>query len=421
MNAVIGMSDLLRDTRLDGEQREMVHIVRTSGAALLSLIDDILDFSRIEANKVTIFAIDFDLYTCLAELMAMFGPQAQRRGLTLAAHVAADVPWLVRGDARHLRQILTNLIGNALKFTEHGRVTLDVALTATSTPDVTGLRFRVSDTGVGIAPEHHQRIFDRFAQADDAVSRRYGGTGLGLAITRSLVRLLGGRITVESALGRGSTFTIDLPFGRVAEAGSALLPGAVILFSFDATLARKVADYLSGMPVEILPAKTIGELRTKLWATEGRNRALVFDGRNEDTLEALPLLLSDPMFRSVGAALMRDGADDTHKIPGAWITSLPASFERGVLLNALHALAAFGGSAATHQDGVEPSPKERRCLRVLVAEDNPVNQKVTARILEHGGHSVVVVSTGEEALDALERGELRRLGGRHQHAGDQRS
>ena len=179
LNAVIGMSDLLRDTRLDSDQREMVHIVKTSGAALLSLIDDILDLSRIEADRVAVSASDLDLYACLADLIAMFRPQAQRLGLTLTAHVAVDVPWLLRGDARHLRQILTNLIGNALKFTSRGKVGLDVCLLETAPPDLVRLRFRVSDTGVGISPEHHHRIFERFAQADDSVSRRYGGTGLG--------------------------------------------------------------------------------------------------------------------------------------------------------------------------------------------------------------------------------------------------
>jgi two-component system sensor histidine kinase RpfC len=402
LNAVIGMSDLLRDTRLDIKQREMVHIVRTSGAALLSLIDDILDLSRIEANKVTISVTDFDLYTCLANLMAMFAPQAQHRGLILAAHIAADVPWLLRGDARHLRQILTNLIGNALKFTDRGRVALDVALLGTSTRDAARLRFRVSDTGVGIAPEHHQRIFDRFAQADDSVSRRYGGTGLGLAITQSLVRLLGGGIAVESAPGRGSTFTIDLPFALGANAGSTLVPEAVIVFSSDAVLVREIAACLGGMPVEVLSARTAGELRERFRESTGRKQALVFDGRNGDTSEALGLLLSDPIFCPMGAAQVVDGGDEASKIPGRWITSLPASFDSNVLLNVLHALATFGGIASAHQEGDEPWARERRSLRVLVAEDNPVNQKVTKRILEHADHAVVLVATGEEALDALE-------------------
>jgi two-component system, sensor histidine kinase RpfC len=403
LNAVIGMSDLLRDTRLDIKQREMVHIVRTSGAALLSLIDDILDLSRIEANKVTISITDFDLYTCLADLMTMFEPQAQHRGLILAAHIAADVPWLLRGDARHLRQILTNLIGNALKFTDHGRIALNVALLGTSTRDVARLRFRVSDTGVGIAPEHHQRIFDRFAQADDSVSRRYGGTGLGLAITQSLVRLLGGWIAVESAPGRGSTFTIDLPFARGANAGSALVPEAVIVFSSDAVLVREMAACLGGMPVTILSARTAGELRARFRESTGRKQALVFDGRNGDNSEALALLIADPIFHPIGVAQVVDGGNEASKIPGPWITSLPASFDSNVLLNALHALATFGGfAAATHQECDQPWARERRSLRVLVAEDNPVNQKVTKRILEHADHAVVLVATGEEALDALE-------------------
>lgn len=363
------MSDLLQDTRLDIEQREIVHIVRTSGAALLSLIDDILDVSRIEANKLTISVADFDLYACLADLIAMFGPQAQHRGLTVIARVAADVPWPLRGDARHLRQILTNLIGNALKFTDYGRIVVDVSLLPTPTQDVANLRFRVSDTGVGIAPEHCQRIFDRFAQADDSVSRRYGGTGLGLAITKSLVRLLGGEIAVESALGSGSTFTIDLPFAHGADNCSAVVPETVVVFSSDAMLVRKIGACLVGKPVEVLFARTACELRPHLRQSTCHRHALVFDGRSENISEALASILSDPVLRTIAAAQVVDVGDDASQIPGPWITSLPASFDRDTLLNALHALATFGGSAAaTHGECDQQWAKEHRRLRVLVAE-----------------------------------------------------
>ena len=398
LNAVIGMSDLLRDTRLDSDQREMVHIVKTSGAALLSLIDDILDLTRIEANKVAVSASDFDLYACLADLIAMFRPQAQRLGLTLTAHVAVDVPWLLRGDARHLRQILTNLIGNALKFTSRGRVGLDVSLLETAPPDLVRLRFRVSDTGVGISPEHHQRIFERFAQADDSVSRRYGGTGLGLAITRSLVRLLGGEVGVESTPGRGSTFTIDLPFAGTQSALTAVVPEAVLVFSSDADLVRRIVACLGQLPVEVLSAGTAGELRTRLREIPRLKQALVLDGRNGDFSEALALLRSDPSFRAIRVARVVEGRDD-----GPWITSLPASFDSDALVKALHVLATFGDfAAATQGECDQPWARERRSLRVLVAEDNPVNQKVTKRILEHAEHAAVLVSSGEEALDALE-------------------
>ena len=403
LNAVIGMSDMLRDTRLNSDQREMVHIVKTSGAALLSLIDDILDLSRIEADRVVVSPADFDLYACLADLIAMFRPQAQHRGLTLAAHVAVDVPWLLRGDARHLRQILTNLVGNALKFTNHGGVDLDVALLGMANSDLVRLRFRVRDTGVGIAPEHHHRIFQRFAQADDSVGRRYGGTGLGLAITRSLVRLLGGEVGVESTPGRGSTFTIDLPFARAQNDLGALVPEAVLVFSSDADLVRKIIACLGGMPVEILSVGTAGQLRTRVHETPGLKQALVFDGRNGDSCEATALLRSDPSLRAIAAVLVVDGGEEASTMLGPWITRLPASFDSDTLLRALHALATFGGSAATTDRECDRScERERRSLRVLVAEDNPVNQKVTKRILEHAEHTAVLVSSGEEALDALE-------------------
>ena len=396
------MSDLLRGTRLDSDQREMVHIVKTSGAALLSLIDDILDLSRIEANKVSVSVADFDLYACLADLIAMFRPQAQHRGLILAAHVAADVPWLLRGDARHLRQILTNLIGNALKFTSHGSVGLDVALLGSEPPDLVRVRFRVTDTGVGIAPEHHHRIFERFAQGDDSVSRRYGGTGLGLAITRSLVRLLGGEVAVESTPGKSSTFTIDLP--RAPRMASVLSFPQQCWCSPPTPISCARSSLVSGrMPVRVLSAGTAEELRTRFRESPNLKQALVFDGRNDDAAEALESLRSDPSFRINVAVEVVDGRDEASKPPGPWVTSLPASFDRDTLVTVLHALATFGGFAPTAgPESDQPRARERRRLRVLVAEDNPINQKVTKRILEHAEHTAVLVSSGEEALDALE-------------------
>ncbi len=241
LNAIIGMSDVLRETRLDRDQRDMVHTVKTSGRALLSLIDEILDLSRIEANRVTVSNDAFNVYSLVADLQTIFRPQADANGIRLLSHIAGDVPLFLEGDVRHLRQVLINLIANAIKFTERGYVGLDIGVAGWAGLGRVRLHFAVVDTGIGIAPEDHARIFDRFTQADDRINRHHQGSGLGLAITASLVNLLGGTIAVKSALGAGATFTVELPFNverRPIDTSTATPSQSVFLLSEDATITE---------------------------------------------------------------------------------------------------------------------------------------------------------------------------------------
>ena len=213
LTAIIGMGDMMMNTRLDGEQREMAATVNTSARQLLSLITDVLDFSQLEEAKLTIDQAPFDLHRVVCNTRLMLRGQARMKRLALRLVIDVDVPRRIIGDDRRLQQALTNLLANAVKFTERGAVTLSVRLVETA------LEFRVSDTGIGIAPQHLDRIFDRFTQAEDDINRRYGGTGLGLAISRQLVELMGGAIGVSSELHRGSEFWITLPC-RPAKAGA---------------------------------------------------------------------------------------------------------------------------------------------------------------------------------------------------------
>lgn len=412
LNAIIGTSDLLWGTRLDRDQRDMVHTVKTSGGALLSLIDDILDLSRIEASKVSVAFEDFDLHADIADLVGALRVQANRKGLRLDAHVCADVPFRLQGDWDHLRQILTNLLANAIKFTDRGGVTINVRRVGETDPGQVRLRFEVSDTGIGIPPDGCERIFDRFTQADEAVNRRYGGAGLGLAISRSLAELLGGEMGVLSEVGVGSTFWVEMPVkvcGSPEGAGSPLvLPERVYVLCRDQSLIRSVGSQLARLAIDAIPSSSQEEARALITgaATESKLHHIVLvDGRSGDwDIGAVHEDLNAIEPHCGFAFILISEPESEVPLDGRYVSTLPTSFQAEALVNALHAAYAFCQDRMEERDAPgsgEAAPAGRE-LRVLVAEDNAVNQKVTAKILETAGHSPVIVSTGDEALDVLE-------------------
>ncbi len=411
LNAIIGTSDLLWRTRLERDQRDMVHTVKTSGGALLSLIDDILDLSRIEASKVSVIFDDFDLHAELADLVSILRLQASRKGLRLGAHIYADVPCKLHGDWGHLRQILTNLVANATKFTDAGYVLINVRMAAGRAPGPVRLRFEVTDTGIGIPSDDCERIFDRFTQADNSVNRRYGGAGLGLAISKNLAELLGGEMGVKSEVGKGSSFWVEMPVlvqGTKSEIEPATLPAHVYILSRDAGLFEDVGAQLARLGVTAMSVSNADEARSLIAQAARENRLhhiVMVDGRSANWDISVVSESLNGIEPHCAFAFVLLAGPGTQQAPDVnYVSTLPPGFDARSLLLALHAAYAFCQDRPGHDDGDddEQVAPVRQGLRILVVEDNVINQKVTAKILESSAYLPFIVSNGDDALDVLE-------------------
>jgi two-component system sensor histidine kinase RpfC len=411
LNAIIGMGSLLADTNLDPEQQNMSRTVQGAARSLLSLIDGILDMSRIEAGHMPTNMVDFDLGTMLTEVSDMVTAQARAKGLRLATHITTRTPLLLRGDQRHLNEILMNLAGNAVKFTDAGGVTFAVDATSLSSTRVR-LRFEVSDTGIGIAEDAVGRIFESFTQADATIIDRFGGTGLGLAICERLVKLLGGEINVDSVLGAGSTFwfTVDVDRQNEAALPAGTLDGAqVLLLTGDTVTADRVGGYLAGWGGELQVVANAAQAINALRSNDGVRRTLIIHREGlKANVDALASALK--------------GLDPTGRTPLILIDDVPATGLPDLMLRrhfttllsplvgedelrAALAIAAIQRRGVALGKPVETGvPDPVRTLRILVADDNRTNQRVIAKILERAGHEARLVANGEEALDALDEG-----------------
>ncbi|WP_306590418.1 ATP-binding protein [Geothrix sp. 21YS21S-4] len=394
MNGIIGMTGLLLDTPLNAEQRQYAETVRSCGETLLTLINDILDFSKIEAGKLELEALDFDLLSVIEDVMSVLGVKAQAKGVELGVFVDPTTPGFVTGDPTRLRQVLTNLMDNALKFTHAGSV--EVRLKPDTRPRAGGLlRVEIRDTGIGMKPDVVERLFTSFFQGDSSTTRKYGGTGLGLAICKRLVEMMGGDIGVESTLGQGSTFWFTL---GLAARGCERLPhrpaGGVFLAGLPPATTRLVEEQLRAWRMEprILP---VGADPAAWLRNHGRPDALVIVGPT--CLEAARaeiregiLALASPLYQpEVREAAARRGVRAFLPLP-----------VRPTQLRALLAppRKAAGGPAEAAEAGPAGGPVN---VRVLLAEDNLVNQKVALTMLSRFGIRADVVATGAEALDAL--------------------
>lgn len=422
LNAVIGMSSLLQHTRLDREQREMTDTVTSAARALLSLIDDILDLSRIESGRLRTSEENFDLHAELSHVMAILQSEADSRGLELSLHVDADVPWHLRGMPQHLQQVLINLGANAIKYTRVGSVTIRVSLQAREESSIR-LLIDVTDTGEGIAKEDQERIFEAFTQADDDHERRNGSTGLGLAITRQLLELMQGTISVDSALGMGSTFSVELPFGIVAprEDGDAApsfpVAGPVAVVSRDPAFEVKLGQVLRAAGADEIATPSVEEAlaQTDRAGSRGQRRCIVIDADTMDTKPSAPADGREPRFFRDATLLVFSSSPDRVREPlslgsrniAARFVIVLGSSDTACISNALHAASAFAANdrlPGSRDTDMQPAPAgSANPLNLLVVEDNIVNQKVTERILQRAGHTVTIVSDGEEALDVLER------------------
>ena len=409
LNAIIGMTDLLRDTRLDTEQRDMAATVHGSAQALLGLIDDVLDFSKIESGKVAIERLPFDLHALLAAVHGMLYHQAAAKGLYLRTSLDPRTPYLLRGGAQALRQVLINLSAHAIKFTERGGVTVRVAAVrpaAVEGGDLTRLRVDVIDTGIGVPEEARARIFESFSQADESTTRRFGGTGLGLAIARELVAAMDGEIGVASAPGEGATFWFELPLERrqPGDGGERRLHGQVVVLGGGDRALAHYGRRMAAWGLEVVPAATPAAAAVALGRAEGPAAVLVAtpaaDGPVEGRRGPPAAELAERCGASRPPALVLVGEEREPPDAAVAFLSLVPPADDDALFAAVRAALTGPEPAATAL--APPRARRGRGRRILVAEDNRVNQKVIAGILERAGHAVRLVANGEEALDALD-------------------
>jgi len=416
LNAIIGMLELLRDTPLNVEQSGMVKTIGQSSRAMLGLIEDVLDFSKIEAGKLTVAREKFDLYSLVNGVMQMLRPQAEGKGLSFASTLMPDVPPNVRGDEAHLRQVLINLLANAVKFTARGGVTLHVSRVGEG-PQRVELKFSIRDTGIGIAPEDQRRIFESFTQADQTTTRRFGGTGLGTTIAKQLTELMGGRMGLESAVGLGSTFWFELPLEVVAtefrvEEPAALVQMQVLAIGLPSEPFAQVESMVRGWGGACVRAAGLEDAVAHAAAAERQGQlpgcGLLYAEDLESAERDVMRLRRQLGGKRLPIVLCAPEASNVHRIPivhGGYAAVLALPADKRMLFNTLHAFTASDDPA----EGVvfiSEYLKRRdagRSLKVLVADDNAVNQTVLAKILERANHELTLVAHGDEALDTLER------------------
>ena len=422
MNGVLGMTGLLLDTKLDADQREFAEAIRSSSDALLTIINDILDFSKIEAGKLDFETVDFDLRNAVEETIELLAEKARAKRLEFASLIYQDVPTALRGDPGRLRQVLTNLVGNALKFTDQGEVIVRAEKKHETNTEVT-IRFTVSDTGIGISPDVQAELFQAFTQADGSTTRKYGGTGLGLSISKQLVELMDGQIGVRSAPGKGSTFWFTAKLEKQTTRTDLSSPqlesieNLRVLIVDDNATNRKILSHQVGSWGMIYAEAEAGPQALKLLRAAAANGAgydlaivdLLMPGM--DGFELARAIKSDPNIAGVRLVLLTssgvrgDGATARDAGIAAYLTK---PIRQSQLFDCLTMVV----SSSTNPSAITPTLVTRHTLQetkqmsdklILLAEDNVVNQKVAVRQLQKLGYRADTVANGREAIEALSR------------------
>jgi len=421
MNGILGMTELALNTELNAEQRDYLDMVKVSADSLLKLIEDILDFSKIEAGKLDLIHAGFSLRDSLADTMTMLSNQAHKKGLELIYDIPFDVPDTLVGDPGRLRQVLVNLVGNSIKFTQEGEVEVLLELES-ETDDHVSLHFTVRDTGIGIPIEKQLKIFEPFEQADGSTTRKYGGTGLGLTITRQLVKMMGGRVWVESEPDKGSQFHFTVSFELQPKASGSVLPEQTI--NLEGIPVLVVDDNLTNRRIL---EKTLLYWKMKPTVVESAFEALEALRKAHNQGTPFLLMLTDCMMPEMDGFELIDSINQHPDISTPTIILLTSAGERGdasrcqslgvaaylvkpvsqsvLFLTIAKVLQIPSGTAERTTLVTRHSIREsRKRLRILLAEDNVVNQKLATRLLEKMGHSVSVAEDGKKALEAMAQG-----------------
>ena len=425
MNGIIGITDLALDTEPTREQRDYLEIVKTSAEALLSLLEDILDFSKMEAGHLDLEEIEFDLRTTMEAATDTLALKAHEKGLELACRIKPGVPTFLVGDPGRLRQVIINLVGNSIKFTETGEVVIQCEVENKDEESVL-LHFAVSDSGIGISEDKLDTIFENFRQVDGSITRKYGGTGLGLSISKQLLEMMGGKVWVESELGKGSTFHFTARLGvqpekkrPVRESEQIDLHGSRVLVVDDNATNRIVLlEMIASWGVSYGEAsdgkRALAEME-KAAKDGGPYHLVILDGQmpEMDGFEVSKRIKENPTFADTRIILLtsmgRRGDAARCKdlgISAYLLKPIKQSELMAACMNVLgHSLldATLGKGRLVTRHTVREEQRCRQSLKILVAEDNPVNQKLAVRALEKHGHSTVVVGNGQEAVERLEK------------------
>lgn len=411
LNGVIGMGELLRETSLSFEQHELVNSMHTSANTLLELIENVLDISKIEAGKLIIDSKPFDLHSLVNSVIYMLAPMGEIKGLSVSCNIDPETPYYLNGDQPHLRQVLINLINNAIKFTDRGHVNLKIFKCA-GTENKPRIRFEVIDSGIGISEDAQTKIFENFTQADASSSRSYGGTGLGTTISRNLVELMGGEIGLESKVGEGSKFWFELPFEVIQRANETLSDERVLLLANEET-AEKIRPSLKNWSIRYDWVRSAARAFSHLVNAEEENNGfdiIIVDQSCMDEVNPIQfaqMVKAERGLKQCSMVLLNssDSMIESNLINQFYISTLEEPIEKRLLFNSLHSAQSVKVNDPNIVTLAEHYARQgnTRKLNILVAEDNLVNQQVIEGILCHVGHQVILSDSGEDTLEILSK------------------